>query len=266
MENRQNSRAAAERDRQMEIKQSHQVPDNTYFRTGDAEPTIEQDGSITILDGNGKHRGWGSPGVTSTVIYDNEDDFVAVHVGFHHKHGGSQFWRYYTTDGEETRRLTWGQLPDQVRQAVLDAYTDHAPTWANSPGKLRSQRKKPSTRKRTTYKLVRLDLDDGKMVSLYDGRTQYQIGKRLVEAVNYDAGEDEWGFVRHGGGYYSHPTPEQVKALYESGNLVPAQCLRDADHLALLECEISGRIAKFPNGKLASTYLKPVRVVEEMTV
>lgn len=243
----------------MIIHESNNVPDGTYFRTGSAEPDINDDGSITVYDGKGSRRGWGQPQVTSTVVYD-EDDLVAIHVGFSHKHGGGQFWRYYTTDGKSTSQLTWAQLPDETRQRVLDAAKTKAPSWAKEPGKLRSQYAKPSTRKMVAYKVVRR-LEDG-LVSVYDG-TQYAIGKRLAEAVHGYV--TDYGDPIHRGGYYSHPSPEQVKALLAQGNLLPSDRLEHGMTLALIECEISGKIVRYPNGKLCSSYLTPTRIVETIT-
>lgn len=252
----------------MMIHESSNVPDGTYFRTGDAEPTINEDGSITILNGRGSRRGWGQPQVNSTVIHD-EDDLVAIHVGYSHKHGGGQFWRYYTTNGATTSQLTWAQLPDEARAQVLAASTTKAPGWAKEPGKLRSQYAKPNTHKATAYKIVR-QLDElnavagaateyHRMVGLYDG-TAYTIGKRLAERNNGRV--TDYGDAIHDGGFYSHPSPEQVKALLAQGNLVPSNCLQHGWTLALVECEISGKIVRYPNGKLCSSYLTPVRVVE----
>lgn len=248
----------------MKILTSANVPDSTYFRTGDAEPTINEDGSITLYDGNGTSRSWGRPGITSTIVHE-DCDLVVIHVGFHHKHGGGQFWRYYTTDGTETRQVTWASLPDVTRQIVLDAYQAKAPSWAKAPGKLRANYAKPTNRKQTSYKLVAVENDE--MRSLYNGE-EYVIGKRKAEAVGSRAGNADWysDSVVHDGGYYSHPTAAQVKALWESGSLVPADKAEGVTQVALLECEIWGRVVKFPNGKLASTYLTPTRIVEQWTV
>ena len=242
----------------MQTQFSSDVPDGTYFRTGDAEPSINEDGSIIILDGNGSSRSWGRPGVTSTVVYD-DCDLIAVHIGFHHKHGGGQFWRYYTTDGTTTSETAWAKLPDETRQAILNAATKRAPSWARLPGKLRANYAKPASRKQTSYKLVRMD--ENRLVGLYDG-SEYVIGKRLAESVSPKAGEIDWDGDRvHAGGYYSHPSPEQVETMWANGNLVPARCVQPGRY-ALIECQISGRIVRFPNGKMASTYLTPVRVLK----
>lgn len=116
---------------------SDDVPDSTYFRIGDAEPRF-RDGVIACLDGHGSRRQWGQPGVTSTVIV-VRPDFVAVHVGFHHKHGGGQAWRYYRPSG----RVRWKDLSDLERMEVLDGRIERAPGWADRPGKLRRDRIRP---------------------------------------------------------------------------------------------------------------------------
>lgn len=254
----------------MRINTSDNVPDSTYFTLSDVEPTIEDDGSITIYDGRGTQRSsWGAPATTSTIVLD-ECDFAAIHVGFHHKHRGGQGWFYYTTDGIYTRRIKWQQLPDELRQRVQNA-TDNAPSWAKFPGSLRTAQAKPTTTKRTAYKLVEINGD--KLISLYDGRTEYQLGQRLAQANKSTMtatawiGSDAEGYwvsqPTHNGGFYSHPTADQVLRLWESGNLVPGRCKRSAKRLALLECEISGKISIYANGKMASTYLTPKSVISE---
>lgn len=234
----------------MKINTSKNVPDGTYFTATDVQPDINDDGSVTIYSGHGTSRSWGRPQVTSTVILE-ECDMVAIHVGFSHKHRGGQGWYYYTTDGTETRRITWQQLPDEARQRILDAAATKAPHWAKEPGKLRSEYTKPALHTMTSYKLVRLE-NDGTMRSLYDGETEYRIGKRLAEKAQSD----------HNGGYYSHPTAQQVMRLWQSDSLVPSRCVVEGAAYAMLECEIGGTIIRYENGKLSSTYLTPLRVVE----
>lgn len=229
----------------MNIQASANVPNDTYSRTDEHEPRIREN-AIEILNGSGSRRSWGTPGTTSTVVL-NDDDFCAIHVGFHHKHGGGQFWRYYTTDDTAIRQVEWKEIPDEQRQRILDG---KRPAWAKVPGKLRTQYVKPSAKVQTAYKLVEVRAD-GRMVSLYDGETEYTIGKRLAEQARDN----------HRGGYYAHPTREHVAKLYTSGNLVPASCLNGVRELAMLEVEISGTIIEYANGKLAATYLKPVAVL-----
>lgn len=246
----------------MKIQHNDYTPDSTYFRTGAVEPDIDQaEQTITIYSGDGTRRSWGRPGTTSTIVLD-DDDIVAIHVGFHHKHGGGQFWRYYTTDGTTICQITWATLPDQTRERILAAYEAKAPGWAKQPGKLRTEYRKASTLTRTAYKLVRMD--GGRMVSLYDGETEYRIGQRLASAVR--AQVDHWtGELTHDGGYYSQPTPDQVKALFHAGALVPADCIHPGMALALVECQIGGKVVQYPNGKLCSTYIMPMAVIETLT-
>ena len=118
----------------VQIANSKNVPDFTYFRTGDAEPLI-RDNQIEVLNGQGSRRSsWGAPGVTSTVLVQSES-FVAVHVGFHHKHGGGQFYRYFVVENDVPRRVNWVKLTNEQRQMVIDA---PKPYWAKAPGKLRA--------------------------------------------------------------------------------------------------------------------------------
>lgn len=71
------------------------VPDSTYFRMDDAAPFVDGAGDLVVLNGKGTARkSWGAPAVTST-IYLHEAGLCAVHIAFHHKHGGDQGWRYF---------------------------------------------------------------------------------------------------------------------------------------------------------------------------
>lgn len=232
----------------MHVTISTSVPNDTYSTTGEHEPTIGAAG-ITIYRGSGSRRSWGAPGTSTTVVL-NDDDFCAVHVGFHHKHGGGQFWRYYTTNGTEIRAIEWRQIPDEQRQRILEAAQAKAPSWAKVPGKLRSTYAKPNANARSAYKLVEVTAG-GELRSLYSGE-QYTIGKRLAEQARDD----------HRGGYYAHPTAAQVLALWNSGDLVPARCYEAPKRLALLEVEISGTVITYANGKLAATYLRPLAVLD----
>lgn len=234
----------------MKININTNIPDSTYFAMSDVTPEIDSDGNITIYSGKGKSRSWGAPQVTSTVVLE-DCDLVAIHVGFSHKHRGGQGWHYFTTDGQTTRKVTWAQLPDETRQRILNN-ENKAPRWAKTPGKLKSQAIKPAAKMQTAYKLVRVDGD--KLISLYDGEVEYKLGKRLAQKAADD----------HQGGWYSHPSVEQVKSLLGGGNLVPSRCLSQGMTLAMLRCEIGGTIIDYPNGKKASTYLTPVEVIEQI--
>jgi len=228
-----------------------EIPSATYFRVADAEPQLDGD-SLVVLDGQGSSRSWGRPGVTSTVVL-NEDDLCAIHVGFHHKHGGGQFWRYYIPHhGGEWRQVQWRELEDDARQRVLAAAERSAPYWAKSPGKLRAQRRNPAAHRMTTWKVVRVE--DGRMVSVYDGETEYKLGKTMRQAVQ----------PSHGGGYYSYTLPpERLEEDFRAGDVVGDL---PPGRYAVLEVEIWGRTIKYGSNKIASTYLRPVKVVSTFTV
>lgn len=243
----------------MKIEVSSDVPDGTYFRASECEPSIKDD-TLTIYDGNGRSRSWGRPGVTSTIVYQDEE-FVSIHVGFHHKHGGGQFWRHYSVNGQ-IKQVAWKDLDDSLRSEILDSWQSKAPKWAKAPGKQRKDYQKPSQVKMTTYKAVAVDGKE--LTSLYDKRVEYHLGKRLVEAVGERAGQNYWGDIAHDGGWYSYPSIEGIKELLKNNSLVPERCLIGVKKLAIIKCEISGRVVQFPNGKLASTYLTPVTIIEEI--
>lgn len=249
----------------LNIQHNGDIPDTTYFRATDCEPELSADGqALTIYDGHGRSRGWGRPSVTSTIVLAS-DHLVVIHTGFSHKHRGGQFWRYYqpTAINESWRRVEWASLDDATRQSVLDAYQAHAPAWAKVPGKLRANYKAPEMETRTTYKLVEV-YADGSLHSVYDAATEYVIGKRLAERA----------ITNHGGGYYSYLSAEGVKRALADGGLWPASVDLRNRTLALIACEISGTIIEYgyvdDDGdyvvrKVASTYLRPLRVVETLT-
>lgn len=230
----------------MKHKFSSNVADSTYFRTAAAEPDVNEDGSITLYDGRGARRSWGAPQTNSTVIVDAED-FLAVLVGFSHKHGGSQFYRYFVQTPTGPARRTWAQLTDDERQLVLEGYDAKAPAWANRPGKLSTERRKPSVEKWTAYKLVRSI--NGALTSYYDD-SAWTLGRTRTEAAREN----------HGGGYYVHASIETMKALYNADNLIPNH--NGIGTPTVIECECWGNRIEYSSGKIAVTYCKPVQVVE----
>ena len=234
----------------LQIITSSDVPDGTYFRVESAEPVLNES-ILTIYNGQGTRRSWGAPGVTSTLLL-NADDLVAIHVGFHHKHGGSQFYRYYRFDGMVWQTIVWAKLSDEDRVCILNACEKRAPHWAKTPGKLRQNYLKPTVQTHTSYKLVEL-VEGNRLFSVFDSTTEYVLSKRLAERA----------VEEHGGGYYSYPTIEGVEERFYNGTLFPDRCYQDPMVLVLIECEISGTILEYENGKLASTYLKPIRIVKQ---
>lgn len=246
-------------------EQGYDCPDNTYFTTGDVQPelvlTEEGEQLLKLMNGQGQRRSWGTPTVTSTVILESED-IVSIHTGYNTKHGGGQFWRHYQFNTQQDRwvRVRWADLADADRQRILIAYEDRAPNWAKAPGKTRDQYRLPTLTVKTSYKLV-LVTKDGRYLSVYayikgtnsdPKEIEYVLGKRLIEKA----------VSEHGGGYYSYPTPDRVFELFHEGKLFPKTCYEYPMTLALLECEISGTLIEYTNGKVASTYLRPIREIQ----
>lgn len=228
----------------MKIIIDDEIIDSTYFTLSDVMPTLERT-TLTIMNGKGTHRSWGTPSVTSTVVF-NSTRLTAVHVGFTHKHRGGQGWFYYV----EGERRSWAQL-DETRRKLVLANLKRAPSWAHKPGKLRSETsariKKPPMR---AVKIVMLG-PTGRMFSLYDASVQYTLGKRLTEVARPD----------HGGGYYAYPS---IDALIDSLSIGGLKGMVRSHHgVAVIEVELSGRIIKYGGGKIAATHIKPVRILKE---
>lgn len=98
-----------------------------------------------------------------------------------------------------------------------------------------------------------MELRDGRLISLFDGKTEYVIGKRLTQrAVDH-----------HGGGYYAYADVNKLWKAWIKRTIVPEQCLDGVDeaNIRLVEVEIGGTIIEY-GSKLAATYIKPLRVIE----
>lgn len=80
--------------------------DSNYFRTSDVIPTIEGD-TLTVIDGRGSRRSWGSPSVDSRVSK-LTDDVYKVDVTGWHKHTVSPVGGiyYFVNDGQGWTRRT----------------------------------------------------------------------------------------------------------------------------------------------------------------
>lgn len=232
----------------LKVQFSKEVPDSTYFTTGDCEPTLKDD-TLVVYDGKGRSRGWGAPSVTSTVVFESTD-LVAIHVGFHHKHRGSQFWRYFQVNGE-IKQVEWKALDDDTRAAILEAYEKNAPSWAKEPGKLRKDYLPANPKKNvfTAYKIMALT--DLGLTSLYDHSTVYEIGKVKVQASK----------PNHSGGWYVYPG-QDVKEQYLAGEIINTP---KSGKKALVRCECWGNKVYY-DSKIAVTYCKPVEVVEVFEV
>lgn len=236
----------------MKIQTNSNVPDYTYFAMSDVSPEYNPDtDTLTVYNGEGTRRSWGRPGVESTIVFRGRD-LIAIHVGFHHKHRGGQGWHYFQQEKDSWQKVSWGSLSDKDRKKIL-ARENKAPSWAKSPGKLRTERRTPSQNTITAYKLVKIV--EGRFVSLYDQNTVYELNKRLADKAQSD----------HEGGYYAYPTIEGLKRSWGDKSLVPKECYEDVEKLALLEVELGGRTIEYGR-KIAATYIKPLRLIETIEI
>lgn len=216
----------------------------------------------------GKHSEFDVPYIGSEIILaDAELGLVVVLVGYHgsatEKYGKlgymtqkGQFYRYYRQEASgEWAAVPWRLLNDEIRQLVITTVEEHGPAWAKKPGKLQAERNPPTKPvTMTSYKVVRLI--DGQYFSLYDPTVEYKIGERVKQPAK----------PHHGGGFYSYPTTE-MGAEYLTSCVRSLPFDRDiaTPQLALLECEIGGKIINYGH-KMASTYLCPIRVLEVRAV
>jgi hypothetical protein len=230
------------------------------------EPDLyqNQDGLwLLSLKRQGEHGKFAIPYIGSEVVYaDAELGLVVVLVGYHgiETHGPKknrhtnkgQFYRYYqqTVSGDWARVL-WRHLSDAWRQLILEAIAEHAPSWARSPGKLSSERKPPApVVAMTSYKVVRFI--EGRYYSLYDPKQEYILGERVKQRAK----------PGHNGGFFSYPTLESGLHYLECCvRCIPFHSEIATPQLAFLECEIGGHMIDYKY-KVASTYLRPVRVLE----
>jgi hypothetical protein len=163
-----------------------------------------------------------------------------------------QFYRYYQQGVcGDWEQVVWQNLTDELRSLIIETVEEKGPAWAKKPGKLSSERNPPTKPiTMTSYKVVRLI--EGRYYSLYDPTQEYVIGERLKEPAK----------PNHGGGFFSFP--KQATAEFYLASCVAAipfhwEIVTPA--LALLECEVGGRIISYGH-KMASAYLRPIKVLE----
>lgn len=228
----------------LDIVFSDEVPNGSYFTTVDTEPYIK-DGDLILLDGEGTKRSTWSPATTSTIVY-RDENIVAIHVGYYHKHRGGQFWRYYRIIDGEFVQSKWAGLTDPERALVLQAYEGNkAPIWAKIPGKLRTERVKY----KTGYGFKLVGVRDGKYISLYDGTTEYEIGVTKLEKAH----------PNHGGGYYFYENYLDALNLKDTG------LAEGFSTLAILKVEYGGKTIRYESGKIAASELTPKRLAETIS-
>lgn len=104
---------------------------------------------------------------------------------------------------------------------------------------------------RNGYKIV--EERGGSYYSVYEPDLEWVLGKTLIEAATPD----------HTGGYYVFP--DSATALrVQARNEVFIEAWQRGKKLALLECEVSGKVYEHGNGKLCVSRVKPVKLVQNL--
>jgi hypothetical protein len=162
--------------------------------------------------------------------------------------------RYFVTDGERAIEIVNGKKQIIKRAATADAAPDSPlralrsilpAEWQElidgTPVKLAGTKRATGT----GYKLLEM-AEDGTLRSLWSADYQYTLGKTKMQKARED----------HRGGLYYYRTPDECKRL-AAGNWG-----RTIAQFALVRCEVGGNTIEYDSGKRASTYLRPVEVVE----
>lgn len=214
------------------------IPDKDYFTLSSVQPVFKYymsgQQSIVVTD----FTTLDFKQVRSTVVI-NTRNLVVIHVRFEQRYDKGQGWFFYLN----AERVGWDDLTARQQQKVLDAYAK-APEGTATPGVLRYSPNKH----RTAYKAVYLN-ERGNLYSYYNN-TPYDLGKTLSELAEPE----------HGGGYYSFPTVEQA-VEFGKDELVASDAV-----VAIIECEVWGKCVHYDSGKQATTYLKPLRIIESWPV
>lgn len=250
----------------LQIVQAGEISRDGWPYRQDVEPKLEQNADglwLLSVRRQGEHGKFEVPYIgTEVLLADAEMGMVVCLIGYHgteaygrkrDKHVTSgQFYRYYQQQASgDWQQVYWRAFNDELRTLILETVEEKAPEWARKPGKLSADRKPPAKQViMTSYKVVRLI--DGRYFSLFQPDQEYVIGERSKQAAK----------PGHKGGFFSYPTLEEGTD-YLSGCVkhIPFHDDIETPALALLEVEIGGRVISYGH-KMASTYLKPVRVLE----
>lgn len=247
----------------LQIVQAGEVVRDGYLVRRDVDPVLAQNADslwTLTLRRQGEHGKFDVPYIASeALLADAELGFVVVLVSYHgtepfgrkrNQHvSKGQFYRFYRqVESGDWQRLVWRQLNDETRQMILEL---DRPEWARNPGKLSSERKPPARMvEMISYKVVRVI--GGRYYSLYKPDVEYVLGQRVKQPA----------MPGHQSGFFSYPTNEEgLKYLESCVRSLPFHDDVETPELALLECEIGGRIIHYGH-KMASTYLCPIRVLE----
>ena len=97
------------------------------------------------------------------------------------------------------------------------------------------------------YKAVAVT-EDGRLVSIFDGETEYRLGEELHQATHQD----------HNGGYYVYTSIEDARFV-----TVPLES--EARHLSrlVIRVQAAGTYCRYANGKLAFGRITPLEIVSE---
>ncbi len=251
----------------LQIVQSSEVVKADWLDRSMLEPTLVQNADglwVLSVHRQGEYSTFTVPYISSEIVLaEAELGLIAVLVGYHgassKKYGKmgymtqkGQFYRYYRQEATGAwNRVEWRAFNDELRAMLISVVEEHGSTWARKPGKLQAERKPPTKRTAvTSYKVVRLI--DGHYCSLYDPTQEYILGEQVKQPAK----------PHHCGGFFSYPTLE-MGTEYLTGCVqgIPFHSDLPTPQLALLECKIGGRIINYGH-KLASTYLRPLRVLE----
>lgn len=102
--------------------ETENCPGGTYFRTSEVTPFLDGQ-TLTVFDGRGVSRSWGSSSVDS-LVYQIGDDVIAVNVTGWHKHTVSPVggWFYFLREKSNWRRVTANKREVKAIRHLLPAY------------------------------------------------------------------------------------------------------------------------------------------------
>lgn len=255
---------ASSPDTMLQIVQAEESIDPPWLTRDHIAPVLSRiDGiSTLVMRCQGEYGKFAVPYIATHILCnDAEQGLVVVLVSYHgasvekygrigYKTQKGQFYHYYRCIAGGWQQVSWRDFNDETREYILEIYRERAPGWARVPGKLASEHK-PRARvaEAIAYKVVRVI--GGRYFSIYNPNIEYILGQRLKQAAKSG----------HTGGFFSFPKIEMSTEYLASCMRSISLEIPETDALALLECEIGGRIIKY-GGKQASTYLCPIRVLE----
>jgi hypothetical protein len=98
------------------------------------------------------------------------------------------------------------------------------------------------------YKVV-AKTEDGRLVSIFDGETEYKIDVEMVERARQD----------HNGGFYCYAEKEQAK---RAG--FPSESKAKRLPRVLLRVRAEGQYCRYESDKLSFSRITPLEIVEEL--